>query len=70
MMAKQDNPITSPRDMGTWDSDDFHIVVDSATSKTITPLFSDLIDPQPCDANLVQKKLVIHFYNLHVKNRH
>ena len=34
-------------DREQWDSDSHPIVVDSATSKTITPHFSDLLDPEP-----------------------
>ncbi len=52
MMGLQDNANESPREMGSWDSDDFPIVVDSATSKTITPFFSDLFDPKPYSTNL------------------
>jgi len=35
------------REIGDWDSDDYPIVIDSATSRTITPYFEDLIDPKP-----------------------
>jgi hypothetical protein len=55
MMAQQDNKdkgSESPRDIGNWDSDSFPIVLDSATSKTITPYLSDLIDPKPYKTNL------------------
>ena len=31
-----------------WSSDSHPIVIDSATSKTITPYLSDLLDPEPC----------------------
>jgi hypothetical protein len=41
-----------PRDLGTWDADDHPIVVDSATSRTITPFFNDLINPKPYSSNL------------------
>ena len=41
-----------PRDIGTWDSDSVPIVVDTATSKTITPRFADLIDPEPFKTSL------------------
>ena len=40
------------RVMGNRDSDDFPIVVDSATSWTITPFFDDLIGPQLYKSNL------------------
>ena len=42
-MAKK-NPSRSSEQ---WDSDAVPIVVDTATSKTLTPCFSDLIDPRP-----------------------
>ena len=35
----------SARNVGTWGSDSIPIVVDSATTKTITPNFKDLINP-------------------------
>jgi hypothetical protein len=38
---------TSPRNIGNWDSDSLPIVIDTAASRTITPLLSDLINPQP-----------------------
>ncbi len=38
--------------MGAWDSDVFPIVRDSGTSKSITPFFSDLINPRPYQSNL------------------
>jgi hypothetical protein len=38
---------STARDIGHWDSDNFPIVVDSATSRTITPVFADLTIPGP-----------------------
>jgi hypothetical protein len=44
---------STPRPLGSWDSDTFLIVIDSATTRTtITPYFSDLIDPKPFRATL------------------
>jgi hypothetical protein len=43
---------SSPRDMGAWDSDAFPIVLDSGTSKSITPVFSDLKNPRPYVSDL------------------
>jgi hypothetical protein len=43
---------STPRPLGSWDSDAFPIVIDSATTRTITPCFSDLIDPKPFRATL------------------
>ena len=52
-MADNENLLEEKaRDIGNWDSDDFPIVVDSATSRTITPYFEDLIDPRPYVSNL------------------
>ena len=45
--SQDDDAPSAARDMGSWDSDDFPIVVDSATSRTITPVFTDLINPRP-----------------------
>ena len=41
-----------PRSLGNWDSDSFPIVIDSATSRTITPFLSDLIDAKPYASTL------------------
>ena len=41
-----------PRNMGGWDSDSFPIVIDSATSRTITPFLSDLINPKSYESTL------------------
>ena len=41
-----------PRNIGTWDSDEHPIIVNSATSQTITPLFLDLINPQAYQSQL------------------
>ena len=41
-----------PRDLGTSDADYNPIVVDSATSRSITPYFADLINPKPYASNL------------------
>ena len=41
------NTTTKVHHQETWASDSHPIVIDSATSKTITPHFTDLIDPQP-----------------------
>jgi hypothetical protein len=43
----------TPHSMGAWDSDAFPIIIDSATTRTITPCFSDLIDPIPFNASLI-----------------
>lgn len=43
---------SSPREMGGWDSDAFPIVLDSGTSKSITPVFSDLHNPRPFESDL------------------
>ena len=43
---------TGARDMGSWDTDSLPIVVDSATTRTITPRKSDLKDVQPYKADL------------------
>jgi len=43
---------SNPREMGAWDSDAFPIVLDSGTSKSITPVFTDLIDPRPYESDL------------------
>ena len=43
---------SSPRDMGAWDSDAFPIVLDSGTSKSITPVFGDLKNPRPFVSDL------------------
>jgi hypothetical protein len=51
-VAEHDNSASFPRDMGSWDSDGFPIVLDSGTSKSITPVFSDLIDPRPFQSRL------------------
>jgi len=51
MLAEQQNE-ARPRDMGVWDSDAFPIVLDSGASRTLTPDFSDLIDPRPYVASL------------------
>ena len=40
------NEIDKPRAMGYWASEASPIVVDSATTKTITPHLSDLVDAQ------------------------
>ena len=42
----------TPRHMGTWDTDAIPIVVDSATTRTITPRFDDLIEPVPYGATV------------------
>ena len=39
-----------PREMGSWDSDGFPVVLDSGTSKSITPVYSDLINPRPFES--------------------
>ena len=51
-VAEQDAPSCSPRDMGSWDSDSFPIVLDSGTSKSTTPVYSDLINPRPFHSRL------------------
>ena len=51
MLAKHESE-GQPRDMGVWDSDAFPIVLDSGASRTLTPEFSDLIDPRPFNASL------------------
>ncbi len=43
---------SSARDVRAWDADNIPIVVDSATSRTITPYFEDLINPRPHESNL------------------
>jgi hypothetical protein len=50
--AGRDESNNTPRDIGKWDLDAFPIIVDSATTRTITPCLSDLIDPQPFNASL------------------
>ncbi len=44
--------MNNAQDIGNWDSDEFPIVVDSATSRTITPRFEDVINPRPYESNL------------------
>ena len=50
------------RNMGTWASDEIPIVVDSATSRTVTPRFEDLIDPEPfkCSIEGIGKGSITH----------
>ena len=43
-MAEKKNK-EKPRRMGIWGSDSTPIVIDTATTRTITPRFEDLIDP-------------------------
>jgi len=45
----QDN---EPFHAGTWGATAVPIIVDSATSRTITPIFTDLINPTPFDCHL------------------
>ena len=53
LMASSNQELEStPRDMGNWDADSFSIIIDSATSRTITPYFSDLINPRPYESLL------------------
>ena len=42
----------NPQDMETWGSDAIPIVIDSATTKTITPRYNNLMDPQPHKSRL------------------
>ncbi len=42
----------TPRNMGVWDSGAFPIVLDSGTSKSTTPFFSDLLHPRPYESDL------------------
>ena len=51
LTAKED-PKTRARDMGTWDTDAIPIVVDTATTRTITPRKQDLLDVEPYKAGL------------------
>jgi hypothetical protein len=51
-LAEHDNTTSSPCVMGPWDSDSFPIVLDSGTSKSITPVFSDFMDPRPFQSRL------------------
>ena len=48
-----DKKVGSPRNIGSWASDAVPIVVDSATTRTITPRLEDLIDPQPFKTTLL-----------------
>ena len=45
LMAKDTLKKPHPRNVGGWSSDSVPIVVDTATTRTITPRFEDLIDP-------------------------
>ena len=51
-VAEHDEVTSCPREMGSWDSDGFPIVLDSGTSKSITPVYSDLINPRPFQSRL------------------
>ena len=44
-MAKDTLKKPHPQNVGGWSSDLVPIVVDTATTRTITPRFEDLIDP-------------------------
>ena len=44
LMAKDTLKKLHPRNVGGWSSDSVPIVVDTATTRTITPRFEDLID--------------------------
>jgi len=61
MLAKHESE-GQPRDMGVWDSDAFPIVLDSGASRTLTPEFSDLIDPRPFNASLTGVGERGHYY--------
>ena len=50
-MAKQAKK-ARPQQEKDWDSDAKPIVADTAASKTVTPVFLDLIDPVPCESSL------------------
>ena len=51
-MANKDSKGDKPRYEANWDSDQHPIVLDTAASRTMTPLFSDLIDPVPYNTSV------------------
>lgn len=51
-VAQPDPSEQQPHTLGNWDSDSFPIVIDSATSRTITPFLSDLLNAKPYDSTL------------------
>ena len=51
-----------PQDVGNWGSDSIPIVLDSATTRTITQRLKDLVDPQPFKSTLrgIGKGMVLY----------